>query len=196
MASDRAALEVFYAAANGATWQRNQNWLSSRPLGDWYGVVTDAGGRVTRLVLRQNGLTGTISAALGDLAHLERLYLWGNQLTGTIPAELGGLARLERVYLSQNQLTGCIPAEWSELQYTDMGDLNLPECGGPEVEEATATPTATATLTPTFTPDTTLAGMDRAALEVFYAAANGATWQRNQNWLSSRPLGDWYGSSH
>ena len=87
VASDRAALEVFYAAANGANWLQNQHWLSSRPLGDWHGVITDAGGRVTRLVLRQNGLTGTISAALGDLAHLERLYLWGNQLTGTIPAE-------------------------------------------------------------------------------------------------------------
>ena len=30
-------------------------------------------------------------------------------LTGTIPAALGDLARLERVYLAQNQLTGCIP---------------------------------------------------------------------------------------
>ena len=191
VASDRAALEVFYAAANGANWQQNQHWLSSRPLGDWHGVVTDAGGRVTRLVLWQNGLTGIISAALGDLAYLERLYLWGNQLTGTIPAELGGLTRLERVYLSQNQLTGCIPAAWSELRYTDMGALNLPECSGPElvslpvVEEATPTPT--------FTPDTTLAGMDRAALESFYAAANGANWQRNQHWLSSRPLRDWHG---
>ena len=191
VASDRAALEVFYAAANGANWQQNQHWLSSRPLGDWHGVVTDAGGRVTRLVLWQNGLTGIISAALGDLAYLERLYLWGNQLTGTIPAELGGLTRLERVYLSQNQLTGCIPAAWSELRYTDMGALNLPECSGPElvslpvVEEATPTPT--------FTPDTTLAGMDRAALESFYEAANGANWQRNQHWLSSRPLRDWHG---
>ena len=39
--TDRAALVALYDATNGENWARNTNWLSSQPLGDWYGIVTD-----------------------------------------------------------------------------------------------------------------------------------------------------------
>ena len=36
----------------------DDNWLTDAPLGEWHGVTTDAGGRVTVLYLDDNGLSG------------------------------------------------------------------------------------------------------------------------------------------
>ena len=87
---DKAALEALYDATGGAQWTDSSNWKSSSPLDDWYGVTTDSDGRVTRLSLWENELTGSIPAALGDLTNLERLNLYDNQLTGSIPAARWG----------------------------------------------------------------------------------------------------------
>ena len=70
-ASDRAALEALYDATGSPGWTDSTNWNTSAPTGEWFGVSTDAAGRVTNLVLPGNGLTGPIPAALGDLALLQ-----------------------------------------------------------------------------------------------------------------------------
>ena len=114
LAADRATLVALYNATNGPSWSNNGNWLSNEPVGNWYGV-TVTNGRVTRLHLRDNQLTGIIPTELGDLANLEHLSLSRNQLTGAIPAELGDLANLERLSLHSNQLTGAIPTELGDL---------------------------------------------------------------------------------
>ena len=36
--SDRAALVALYEATDGENWTNNTNWLSDRPIGEWYGV--------------------------------------------------------------------------------------------------------------------------------------------------------------
>ena len=108
-AADRAALVVLYNATGGANWTNKTNWMTNTPIGQWYGVTTDASGRVTNLDLNDNQLSGTIPTQLGNLANLEGLHLTRNQLTGTIPAELGGLTSLEILALGGNQLTGTIP---------------------------------------------------------------------------------------
>ena len=103
------------------------------------GVVTNEKGRVVRLDLSENGLSGEIPAELGNLANLLELLLFdnglsgeipvelgnlanlltleldGNELTGEIPPELGNLVNLKRLYLSRNELTGGIPAELDNL---------------------------------------------------------------------------------
>ena len=133
-AADRAALEALYDATGGPGWTDSTNWNTSAPIGEWFGVSTDAAGRVTRLVLRGNGLTGPIPTALGDLALLQTLNLgsrWDstsqqsfeNALTGPIPPTLGRLTGLRRLYLSGNDLTGPIPAELGSL--VNLGFLNL-----------------------------------------------------------------------
>ena len=109
---ERAALVALYEATGGSNWANNSNWLSDRPLGEWYGVITDVSGRVTRLSLH---LSGSIPAELGSLANLQRLHLYDNQLSGPIPVELGNLANLEGLWLFQNQLSGPIPAELGSL---------------------------------------------------------------------------------
>ena len=65
---DRDALIALFEATGGQDWVKNQNWLSGKPLSAWYGVTTDENGRVTRLSLRGNQLSGEIPAELGALS--------------------------------------------------------------------------------------------------------------------------------
>ena len=112
---DRAVLVALYQATNGDNWADDTNWLSDEPLGEWFGVTTDANGRVTRLELWSNQLRGTIPSELGRLANLRELNLGGNQLSGAIPSELGNLANIEWLFLHSNQLSGAIPVELGNL---------------------------------------------------------------------------------
>ena len=65
--TERYILTALYNATDGPNWTNNTNWLSDRPLGEWYGVVTDDDGRVTALELRSNRLRGSIPSELGNL---------------------------------------------------------------------------------------------------------------------------------
>ena len=114
VAADRAALVALYEATNGPNWVDSEGWLTDAPLGEWHGVKVDAGGRVVRLKLYGEELTGTIPPELGNLTSLEWLTLRGN-LTGAIPPELGNLTSLQRLYLTNNELTGAIPPELGNL---------------------------------------------------------------------------------
>ena len=108
-ASDREALEAFYDATGGSGWTNSAGWKTSAPLGSWHGVKTDASGRVTELRLGDNGLTGSIPAALGSLGALEWLDLDSNELNGSIPGGLESLSNLVVLRLSWNELSGSIP---------------------------------------------------------------------------------------
>ena len=138
---DRAALVALYEATDGANWTSNDNWLSDRPIGEWYGVTTDRNGRVTELLLGDNRLSGEIPAELGNLASLELLALQDNQLSGEIPAELGNLANLRGLGLGRNQLSGCIPGSLRgqlDMDYSDLGGLLF--CGATPEPAPTARP--------------------------------------------------------
>ena len=123
VALDRSALAALYEAAGGADWKNNDNWLSESPIGEWYGVTTDAGGRVMGLRLEGNGLSGAIPSELGRLVNLESLHLNGGHLGGGIPSELGLLSDLEHLVLDHNDLSGVIPAELGRL--SNLGLLRL-----------------------------------------------------------------------
>ena len=149
--TERTALTALYNAAGGSNWTRNDNWLSGQPLSTWYGVSTDANGRVTELRLGGNGLRGTIPE-LSALANLEELYLASNLLTGAVPAlnafpklkvmdlsrnrltgpipELSALARIERLSLARNRLTGSIPDLSALANLTNL-DLESNRLTGP-----------------------------------------------------------------
>ena len=120
--SDRSALVALYEAAGGPSWTTQTNWLSDAPLGEWYGVTTDASGRVSSLELRNNGLAGQVPPELGTLTELRTLYLPDNGLTGSIPAELGSLTNLRYLSLRYNLLTGQLPplGNLKELRYLNL----------------------------------------------------------------------------
>ena len=121
---DRDALVALYNATNGDNWTNNTNWLSDRPLGEWFGVTTNANGRVVDLYMPGNQLRGQIPSALGNLSKLTRLHLYNNQLSGAIPSELGQLTNLtSKLDLGNNQLSGAIPSELRQL--TNLTNLRL-----------------------------------------------------------------------
>ncbi len=113
--ADWSALLALYNAAGGPGWSNKHNWLSDRPLDDWYGVSTDDSGRVTSLRVSENNLRGSLPAGLGNLSKLVQLDLSRNHLTGNIPAELGNLTILRELNLYSNLLTGGIPSTLGSL---------------------------------------------------------------------------------
>ena len=142
VAVDRAALVALYEATDGPNWVNNENWLTGAPLGEWYGVGTDASGRVVRLNLggrwdseardfMLHGLTGPIPSELGDLARLESLRLEHNQLSGPIPPELGNLVNLKTLDLDRNNLSGPIPPEFGRLSSLEELSIYFNNLSGP-----------------------------------------------------------------
>lgn len=107
------ALVALYNSTNGGAWTQNTGWTDANAT-NWYGVIVDGvvydkdgvvqqAGHVVYISLLFNNLSGTIPAALGNLANLGELDLRENHLTGPIPAALGNLTNLD---LERNQLTG------------------------------------------------------------------------------------------
>ena len=135
---ERPALVAFYEAADGSNWVNNENWLTDAPLGEWFGVDTDASGRVVRLDLGgrfqdgeyvTQGLRGVIAPELGALTHLTLLDLDGNDIGGSIPVEFANLANLRVLDLRWNDLTGPIPPELGNLGKLEALEIygnNLP----------------------------------------------------------------------
>ena len=109
---------------DGTNWTTNTNWSSEEPLSSWSGVTTNSDGRVTRLVLNNNGLDGTLPTALGDLSALEYLDLRDNALSGALPSALADLTNLTSLLLTQSRaLTGPLPDGLREL--ADLNTVNI-----------------------------------------------------------------------
>ncbi|MYG84233.1 MAG: hypothetical protein F4192_02985, partial [Gemmatimonadetes bacterium] len=126
--AERVALITLYNAAGGPNWTNSTNWLSEEPLGTWLGITVDEDGRVTRIELANNQLSGTIPPEMGQLARLEWLDLHDNLLAGEIPSELGRLEHLAGLSLNGNQLSGSIPPELgrlARLKWLDLGGNQL-----------------------------------------------------------------------
>lgn len=135
-AEEREALVALYEAAGGSGWNNKENWLSSANVGEWYGVTTDAKGRVTKLELSGNNLRGEIPSELGNLVNLTELDLGGNLLSGPMPSELGNLSSLTRLDVSWNDLTNEIPPELgnlAELRELDLGGYQFSGTIPPEL---------------------------------------------------------------
>lgn len=130
---DRTALKALFDAAGGGGWTRSDNWCSDKPLAEWYGVETDAEGRVTALRLPQNNLSGAILKYVGKLTSLRHLDLSYNALEedldffdeGTFQwrSHLDDLLELETIDMNHNRLTEGLPITWSRmvnLRYVDF----------------------------------------------------------------------------
>ena len=123
----RGALLKIYDAMGGPGWRRSDNWGTVKPLGQWYGVVSDALGNVIELDLHFNYLTNSIPPEIVALETLEVLKLYNNSIDGSIPAELEHLEHLQVLNLSANPLGGSIPPELGNLQ--DLRILSIIRAG-------------------------------------------------------------------
>jgi hypothetical protein len=112
-------------------------WAEAARVTAWQGVTfgeaggSDAG-RVVRINLMCQGLTGDLPAELGRLTALTSLHLHGNMLT-SVPAALGGLTALKSLDLSGNQLTS-VPAVLGGLTALKSLDLQANKLTNAPVE--------------------------------------------------------------
>lgn len=148
---DSSILVKFYAATSGLGWKDTTNWLSEKPVQTWFGVGVDStvSGttttvRVTRLILRDNGLRGSVPAVIAGLTSLKVLDLSNNALSGTLPATIATLTALEELRLTKNLFSGQIPDSIFRLTalkklYLDSNNLSgmipLTLCLLPSAEE-------------------------------------------------------------
>ena len=126
--SDEEILDTLYRATGGDDWTDNTNWLSDRPLDEWFGVEADDSGNVTRLSLAENNLAGTIPLELAGLERLSLLDVRENALTGRVPSDLGALRLVRDLLLSDNALDGPLPGYlgyMTGLRYLDIGTNGL-----------------------------------------------------------------------
>ena len=146
--TDRTVLELFYERTTGKWWTNNENWMTEAPLGEWYGITTNAQGRVTEIRFEKNNLEGTLLPEIGNLSQLKVLYirghyrlatvipttienlsqleildLAGNTVEGEIPPGIGNLSNLQEIILAVNQIRGEIPPELANLQNLEWLDL-------------------------------------------------------------------------
>lgn len=99
---EKEALMAIYNAMGGPSWKRVDNWGTDAPLKDWYGVEVDQfTGRVLRLYLGDNNLSGTIPEELGDLLFLEALDISDNKIVD-VSSELQPLINLRGLYVGGN----------------------------------------------------------------------------------------------
>lgn len=110
--SERDVLEAIYHAMDGPNWQGQYGWLTNSPLRNWYGVLVEDG-RVQKLVLPNNNLSGAIPPEIGYLAAPEFFNFSHNRITA-VPPEIGRLSSLLGLWLNNNQITA-VPAEIGEL---------------------------------------------------------------------------------
>lgn len=102
---------------------QNLTWNIKDPMNSWEGVKVNASGCVTKLLLNDLGLGGTLTDL--SLDSLEELELFGNKFTGSVPA-FSNLKKLKTLWLSNNQLSGSIPNfQLPELQSIDLANNNL-----------------------------------------------------------------------
>ena len=113
---DREALIAFYNATDGPNWTDNTNWCSDEPLDTWYGVTTDSEGRVTRISLANNGLSGDAGNTLAPLTELTYLSCENNNLS---ELNLSNNTALEKLYCPNNSLSELDLSYNTALRYLD-----------------------------------------------------------------------------
>lgn len=198
--SDGAALTALFDATDGDGWSSGDGWLYIEDLGQWYGVTTNAEGRVTALDLSAIGLSGELPEDIGVLTELTELDLSDNQLSGAMPAEIGELVNLEELYLNGNQFSGALPASLGNL--ANLEALHLHDNGfGAEFPAALGNLSNLESVTiwsNKFTwADSYAPGLlaDMVGLVALYESAGGENWRERSGWLSDPSVAAWSGVS-
>ncbi|MDE2882057.1 MAG: Ig-like domain-containing protein, partial [Acidobacteriota bacterium] len=187
---DRSALVALFEATGGPQWNISDNWLTDAPVGEWHGVGIDGSGRVERLLLRFNSLSGPIPPELGHLERLRQLDLQFNALSGPVPKEIGDLAMLDTLVLTANELTGSLPSDL--LRLDGLRRLSFANNAGlcaPGVVEWVEWLEGVNASGPYCN------ASDRATLVALFEATGEARWTNAEGWTESAGLDAWWGVS-
>ncbi|PHU17317.1 Inactive leucine-rich repeat receptor-like serine/threonine-protein kinase [Capsicum chinense] len=91
------------------------DWKKETDLCQWQGVKECMKGRVTKLVIENLNLSGTLDQnALNQLDQLRVLSFKGNSISGEIP-DLNGLFNLKSLFLNSNNFSGEFPVTVTSL---------------------------------------------------------------------------------
>ncbi len=131
---DSLALVALYNSTAGPAWRRSDNWVSARPLDEWFGL-TMRSGRVATVNLANNNLRGALPNEIGNLSGCETFNLNRNVLTGFIPATVGNMTFLKNLLLAETKdpdfpnnetlgLRGEVPYALNQLKNLSVLDLS------------------------------------------------------------------------
>lgn len=95
--SERSILESFYKALDGDKWEHKENWLSDKPLNEWYGITTDEEGKVVKIQLSDT-MMGKVPVNLKYLKKLQSLHL--DCMAGGIRLEANNYPSLKELGLN------------------------------------------------------------------------------------------------
>jgi len=110
------SLSALFVGTCGRKWFHNTNWIVRRDkgeIGGWKGVTCNNEGRVIKIELPNNNLSGMLDEKVFEAFELlEELDLSGNDIYGELPSSLYKLKNLTKVSLKGNkQLCGPPPPE-------------------------------------------------------------------------------------
>ena len=100
---DLEALTDLYSATNGENWNNNSGWLNGDPSNEWYGVEVNSEGRVIRLDLYKNNLSGELPESIGNLSDLQFFSVKGNPIFSKIPASIANWVNAEILLFASDQ---------------------------------------------------------------------------------------------
>ena len=125
LARDYDILKKFYQATNGPNWKSSSGTCNQFPYGtgpwnlnlspadpDFEDEISEfcgievVRGRVSRIVLVDEGLSGKLPSNLHEMDSLVVVNLGSNNLTGEIPPSWGEFKDLRNMLLPRNRLTG------------------------------------------------------------------------------------------
>ncbi|GJP71830.1 hypothetical protein CLOP_g2620 [Closterium sp. NIES-67] len=110
-----ASQAVFLTDCQNAWARTFEGWTQGANCSAAYGLECDGSGMITRMIISNNSLTGSIPDSISSLTALTQLDLSDNKLSGSIPTGVGKLSRLKELSLRINSLTGSIPNSISSL---------------------------------------------------------------------------------
>jgi len=131
-AQDSLALVDLYNNAGGPHWHSNTNWLTTAPVGNWFGIRADAG-RVKSIRLTNNGLKGSLAPSIGNLNAADTIALNLNNLGDSIPSTITSLNPIMALDISNNNFTFAgmevIPSTFLFAKYAPQNNITFTVSG-------------------------------------------------------------------
>jgi len=122
-AQDSLAVVELYKSTDGDNWVNNENWLSEKPINEWFGITAEDTS-IVALELPLNHLKGELPKGITTLTNLKFLNLAQNDLSGPVSDVFSKLKALEDLNISQNDFTDEILKDISKLQNLKNIDIS------------------------------------------------------------------------